>query len=127
MSSPKDISDMPESEVPWEFLVDAPERRKRDRSESIDWHECYESCERLGTVENRVTLLANEFYTFKRIHDVDTKEASTERKVLLEKLDLISNHLEKQKGFYAGVVWAGSAMLGVIGTAIGLAISYFKG
>lgn len=115
---------MAETEIPWEFLVDAPDRRAKPRK---DLFECYESCDRITDVENKVTLLANEFYTYKRVKAAEAKEALSERKELLEKLDCISTQLDKQKGFFAGAVWAGSAILGIVGTAIGVAISYFKG
>lgn len=124
MYYPKDISDMPESEVPWEFLVDAPERRSRDRS--VD-HNCEDPCERVIHVENRLTLLANEFYTYKRACKEEVKEASEERKLILSKLDQINTHLSTQKGFFAGAVWLGSAVITFVIAVVGVAVSYFKG
>ena len=114
---------MPESEIPYEFLVDPPERRKHPRRQDDN---CHDTCERLLGVENRVTLLANEFYTYKRTTAAETKEANVERKEILLKLDRIDTHLDKQKGFFAGAVWAGSAVVTFIIAAIGAAISYFK-
>lgn len=108
---------MPESEVPWGFLVDAPERRQQPRQA------CHDSpCVSLIVTENRLTQLANDFYNFQRECHAEATEASSERKEIIAKLDKIDSQLDKQRGFFAGIVWAGGAVVGVIG----LVISYFK-
>jgi hypothetical protein len=117
MHTPRDISDMPEGEVPWEYRVNAPERRKAPREACPD-----ALCINLIVTENRLTQLANDFYSYKRATNDEMSEASTERKEIISKLDKIDSHLDKQRGFFAGTVWIGGAVAGIIG----LVISYFK-
>ena len=104
---------MPEEETPWDFLVNAPERRRYSRSEETDCS--HGVCERLIGVENRVAVLADAFHTHKR-------DATSERNEILQKLDKIDSHLDRQKGFFAGVVWLGAA----IATITGSLIAYLK-
>lgn len=117
MYSPKDISDMPESEVPWDFLVDAPERRRTDRR-----HDHQSPCKNVVEVERKLAQLANEFYSYRSDCQHDRSEAQKEREEILEKLDKINSHLDRQKGFFAGVVWLGAALVGAASAAFG----YFK-
>lgn len=112
---------MPESEVPYEFLVDAPDRRKQDRRQSQSCHE--PPCVNLIMTENRMAQLADEFHGYKAACNRELKKASVEREEIINKLDKIDSHLDRQKGFFAGVVWLGTGIVAVVGTVI----AYIKG
>lgn len=95
------------------------DRRKRDRRQNSS--ECsHESpCTSLIVTENRLSQLAQEFYDFKRDSDRDSDKAEKERAEILKQLVAIADTLSRQKGFIAGVIWLGTALLGVAGTAFG--------
>lgn len=112
MAKPSDISDMPESEVPWEFLVDAPERRhSSDRRK----HGHDDPCLDLMRTENKLAQLIQEFYEHKHIMENHIEDCKAERSDILAELKRIGDILARQKGFVAGVMWVTGGLLGVAG------------
>lgn len=99
--------------------ADQPQNRKNVCARACEDSPCID----LIVTENRLTQLANEFYDFKAGCDKARNEMEVEWSEITDKLDAINNHLERQKGFFAGVVWLGAGIIAVAGTAM----SYFKG
>ena len=97
------------------------ERRKTDRRKPVS--QCQDdTCISLIVTESRLTQLANEFYDYKKSCHEEQIEATTERKIMLEKLNSIESALDKQRGFFSGVVWLGTGII----AAAGAVISYLK-
>lgn len=117
-------SDVPEHEIFCDFPLDKQDRRVQERRR--DYSPCQDQpCISLIVTENRLTQLANEFYSYRRERAEEVREESEERQEILSKLNKIDNHLDRQKGFFAGVVWLGASLISTAGV-IAAVVDFFK-